>query len=456
MPSSISESDRGYMNLALAQAEQAFACGEVPVGAVVVKDGQVIGVGRNAPLTQHDPCAHAEILALRAASAALKNYRLEGCELFVTLEPCAMCAGAMLNARLARVVFGASEPKTGVAGSVFNLFENQQLNHQTKVEGGVLSDACGQILSRFFQERRLEKRKDSQPLREDALRTPDRRFDNLAGYHWPPHYVSNLPALNGLRLHYLDEGPRNASLTWLCLHSNPLWSYVYRTMLPVFLAAGYRVIAPDMIGFGKSDKPKKEGAHSLAWHRQILLELVERLDIQQVVLVVQGEGGLLGLTLPMDAAHRYCGLLILNTALPTRDMVEKNPNSPISEPLGRSSFKDLESEQNAYAAPFPDKGHRAALRIFPDLVSEFGGSESESFWRSALNFWRDQWCGQSLVSSEMQQPDLGPSPMPDYHKLIRNCPPPLLFPDSQYSTAGHNEAVAHAAVAYITPPTSHA
>ncbi len=145
---------QGFMQQALAQAQLAFDAGEVPVGAIVVKDGIVIARGYNAPIGRHDPSAHAEIVALRAAALVLGNYRLPGCELYVTLEPCLMCCGAMLHARLDRVVFGASDPKTGVGGSVLNLFANEQLNHQTGVAGGVLADACGALLKRFFGERR--------------------------------------------------------------------------------------------------------------------------------------------------------------------------------------------------------------------------------------------------------------------------------------------------------------
>ena len=143
-----------YMRLALTQAQHAWDLGEVPVGAVLVKDGEVIACGFNAPIARHDPCAHAEIMALRAAATILGNYRLPGCELYVTLEPCAMCAGAMLHARLARVVYGAADPKTGAGGSVLNLFEQPQLNHHTELIGGVMADACGQLLKDFFAERR--------------------------------------------------------------------------------------------------------------------------------------------------------------------------------------------------------------------------------------------------------------------------------------------------------------
>ncbi len=148
------------MRLALAAAAQASAAGEVPVGAVIVKDGEVIATGFNQPIGRHDPTHHAEIAALRAASAALGNYRLPGCTLYVTLEPCVMCAGAMMHARLSRVVFGAADPKTGACGSVVNLFAEAQLNHHAEVAGGVLADECGTMLSSFFAERRRQARTD--------------------------------------------------------------------------------------------------------------------------------------------------------------------------------------------------------------------------------------------------------------------------------------------------------
>jgi len=147
------------MQQALSQAHNAWALGEVPVGALVVKDGEVIATGFNQPIGTHDPTAHAEIMALRAAADILGNYRLPGCDLYVTLEPCAMCAGAMMHARLARVVFGAADPKTGACGSVLNLFEQEKLNHHTEVTGGVLADECGALLKDFFASRRQQAQK---------------------------------------------------------------------------------------------------------------------------------------------------------------------------------------------------------------------------------------------------------------------------------------------------------
>ena len=147
------------MQQALEQARLAATLGEVPVGAVVVKDGVVIATGFNQPIGTHDPTAHAEIVALRAAAARLGNYRLPGCELYVTLEPCVMCSGAMMHARLARVVFGAVDPKTGVCGSVMNLFDQEQLNHHTEVVGGVMADEAGAMLKAFFAQRRSAARR---------------------------------------------------------------------------------------------------------------------------------------------------------------------------------------------------------------------------------------------------------------------------------------------------------
>ena len=150
--------DEHGMRLALDQAHNAWLVGEVPVGAVILRDGQVIATGYNRPITTHDPTAHAEIVALRHAATLLENYRLPECELFVTLEPCAMCAMALMHARFKRVVFGASDPKTGAAGSVVDLFAQPQLNHQTVVQGGVMAEACGAILRDFFAERRAQQR----------------------------------------------------------------------------------------------------------------------------------------------------------------------------------------------------------------------------------------------------------------------------------------------------------
>ena len=148
------ELDQQYMRMAIEQAQLAAQSGEVPVGAVLVRDGQVISKAFNKPIANHDPSAHAEMLALREAALAEENYRMPGTTLYVTLEPCAMCSGAMLHARVGRVVYGAPDPKTGAAGSVLDLFSSKQINHQTIVEGGIMGEECGQLLRDFFKGRR--------------------------------------------------------------------------------------------------------------------------------------------------------------------------------------------------------------------------------------------------------------------------------------------------------------
>lgn len=171
-PTEQTRKDEAAMRLALDQAQNAWLVGEVPVGAVIVRevDGvhQVVATGYNRPITTHDPTAHAEIVALRHAAQLLGNYRLPDCELYVTLEPCAMCAMALVHARFRRVVFAAADPKTGAAGSVIDLFGQRQLNHHTAVQGGVLADACGQLLREFFAERRAQARRE----RSEAAAAP--------------------------------------------------------------------------------------------------------------------------------------------------------------------------------------------------------------------------------------------------------------------------------------------
>ena len=333
-------SDAHWMQMALAEARAAAAAGEVPVGAVIVKDGALLASGRNAPVALHDPSAHAEINAMRAAATLLGNYRLDGCELFVTLEPCAMCAGAMLHARLARVVFGAADPKTGAAGSVIDLFAEPRLNHRTSVRGGVLSGECGALLQDFFRRRRSRVRELAEPLRDDALRTPASRFDMLPDAPWPGHYLGDLPSLHGWRMHYIDQGDRDAPACCVCLHGPGQWSYVWRHLIARLLEAGApRVLAPDLIGFGKSDKPKRDAVHRLDWHRDVLLEWIERLDLQRIVLVLNHDALEPGTSLIDAAPARFSGMLVAELS---------------AEP----------SSEAAWRAPFPDSGFEAALRAW--------------------------------------------------------------------------------------------
>jgi tRNA(adenine34) deaminase len=465
--------DLKWMQEAIELAKQAGASGEVPVGAVVVREGLIVGRGCNGPVANNDPTAHAELMALRDAAQTIGNYRLENCTLYVTLEPCTMCAGAILNSRISRLVYGASEPRTGAAGSVLDVFANQGLNHHTEVIGGVLSDACRQLLQEFFKPKRL----NLKPLREDALRPPDEWFEGIPDYPWAAQYVSDLPSLKGLRLHYLDEGrsenlnagqdPSNhRKLTYLCLHGNPAWSYLYRKMIPTFTAHGHRVVAPDLIGFGKSDKFKKPNQHNFDFHRQVLLDLIERLDLHRIVLVVQDWGGILGLTLPMDMPHRFAGLLAMNTALATgtqpltdgflswRAWCESNPDFEVAKLFARGNKHMSIAETQAYNSPFKDRGHRAALHAFPAMVPEHENSSGAEISRKALNFWRHQWQGQSMMVIGLQDPVLGEAGMRKLQQNIQACPPPILLPQAGHFVQEHGQSIAESAVQHFKVSTS--
>ena len=449
--------DTQWMREAILLAQQAGDAGEVPVGAVVVKEGVIVGRGRNGPIESHDPTAHAEVMALRDAAKTLGNYRLEDCTLYVTLEPCTMCSGAIVNARLARLVYGASEPRTGAAGSVLNVFESSSINHQTVVTRGVLAEECRELMQQFFKPKRV----NLNPLRDDALRPSDEWFEGLQAYPWSAHYVSDLPSLNGLRLHYLDENHDESQaqqLTYLCLHGNPAWSYLYRKMLPVFTAHGHRVVAPDLIGFGKSDKLKKANAHTFEFHRQVLLDFIERLDLQNIVLVVQDWGGILGLTLPMAMKERFVGLLVMNTTLTTgqvplsdgfkswRAWCKDNPDFDVGKLFARGN-KHLSSEEtSAYNRPFTDKGHRAALHAFPPMVPEHLNSPGADISRQAADFWQQEWQGQTLMAIGTQDPVLGEPVMRALQQTIRNCPEPMLLPQAGHFVQEHGQSIAEAAV----------
>ena len=331
-----SPEDIGFMQLALRQAQAAAEAGEVPVGAVVVRAGQVIASGHNTPMTRHDPTAHAEVNAMRAAALALGNYRLDDCTLYVTLEPCAMCSGAALHARFKRVVFGATEPKTGAAGSVVNLFALDQINHQTQVTGGVLAHECAQVLQGFFEQRRAQQQLTKVPLREDALRTPDAAFAGLELPWALSRFTTDLPALDGLRLHWFDNRPDPQTPAHVYLHGPDSWSAAFLQQLQ----SAQPVIAVDLPGFGLSDKPKKVAAHRLAWHAQVLSEFLAQLQPAPVAL----------------HAPRVMQPLLSQLHLPI-----------VAVPM--HAMDNADSVTSAWQhAPYPDAGHTAGPRALSTLL----------------------------------------------------------------------------------------
>ncbi|WP_395700038.1 haloalkane dehalogenase [Aquabacterium sp.] len=292
-----------------------------------------------------------------------------------------------------------------------------------------------------------------------ALRTPDERFQNLPGYAFAPHYLENLPSAQGLRLHYLDEGPADAAVTALCLHGNPSWSYLYRHMIPVFAAAGLRVVAPDLIGFGRSDKPAAEAWHQFDRHRQVLLEFVDQLDLQNVLLVCQDWGGLLGLTLPPALPMRFTRLLVMNTTLGTGEVTEgfrqwraysnSQPDMAVGKLLARGKPDMTPAEAAAYDAPYPDAAFKAALRRFPNMVPDGADAPGAAVSREAAAFWRQQWQGESFMAVGMKDPVLGPAAMAALRETIRGCPPPMEIAEGGHFVQEWGAPIARAALAHF-------
>jgi len=287
------------------------------------------------------------------------------------------------------------------------------------------------------------------------LRTPEARFAALPGFPWSPRYLE----WRGLRAHCVDEGPREAPV-FLCLHGQPTWAYLYRRMIPAFLATGARVVAPDFIGFGRSDKSQDEAAYSFDFHRAFLLEFVERMDLKRIALVVQDWGGLLGLTLPMETPSRYARLLVMNTALASGDAplpegfiawrayANKNPDLACGKLLARSCPHLSEAEAAAYDAPFPDARHKAGVRRFPNLVPERPDAPGAELSRRARDWWKSSWKGESFMAIGTKDPVLGVPVMQALRKVIRGCPEPYMHAEGGHFLQEWGEDVARAALAH--------
>jgi len=265
------------------------------------------------------------------------------------------------------------------------------------------------------------------------MRTPDERFAGLPGFPFKPRYLE----WRGLRAHYVDEG--RGERTYLCLHGQPTWSYLYRRMIPPFVASGARVVAPDFVGFGRSDKPEDEALYSFDFHRQYLIGFIEALDLKNITLVVQDWGGLLGLTLPMEMPERFERLLVMNTALGTGDVPltegflawraysNKNPDMAVGKLLSRACPHLTEAEAAAYDAPFPDARYKAGVRMFPRLVPEKENDPGAAISRKARQWLMNDWKGQSRMAIGAKDPVLGLPAMQLLRTWIRNCPEPLII-----------------------------
>ncbi len=274
------------------------------------------------------------------------------------------------------------------------------------------------------------------------LRTPDHRFDRLPDYPFAPHYIENLPGFPGLRAHTLDEGPRPSQETFLCLHGQPTWSYLYRKMIPIFSAQGIRVIAPDFFGFGRSDKPVQDEVYTFDFHRTFLIEFIRRLDLRNITLVCQDWGGLLGLTLPLELPARFKRLLIMNTEFGTGVVNEAflkwkaynqaHPDLAIDELMKKWTPSLSDEEAKAYATPFPGPEYKTGVRTFPNLVPTHPEMPGAKISSDAIQWWKNEWKGQSFMAIGMKDPILGPEVMRKVRNCIHGCPEPL-----ELAEAGH-------------------
>jgi haloalkane dehalogenase len=297
------------------------------------------------------------------------------------------------------------------------------------------------------------------PGRIEALRTPDERFENLPGFPFSPHYVEDLAGYEGLRVHHLDERPaKESGRTVLCLHGQPTWCYLYRKMIPVFTAAGHRVVAPDLLGFGRSDKPVDDAVYTFTFHREMLMRFVERLQLERVTLVVQDWGGLLGLTLPMEFPDRIDRLIVMNTGIgigrspgPGFDawkaFVAAKPDFDIAAMMKRSVQGLTDAEAAAYDAPYPDRRYRAGARRFPALVPVSPDMDGVDVSLQAAQFLRERWSGPTFMAIGMQDPVLGPPVMHALAKTIRGCPAPLELAEAGHFVQEHGRIVAERALA---------
>ena len=291
----------------------------------------------------------------------------------------------------------------------------------------------------------------------DALRTPDERFQNLPDFAFASHYIDTLPGYEGLRVHYLDEGPQDARHTFLCLHGEPSWSYLYRKMIPVFVSAGARVIAPDWLGFGRSDKPVEDSVYTFHFHRNMMIAFIKALELKSITLVVQDWGGLLGLTIPMDMPDRFARLLVMNTALAVGEspgpgfeawkaLAKSQPDLDVGALMGRATPMLTEAERAAYSAPFPDIRYKAGVRRFPEMVMVAPDMEGVDESKRAAAWWSKDWKGTSFMAVGGADPVLGPQIMEKLRTQIKNCPEPMVIPDAGHFVQEWGEPIAHAAL----------
>jgi len=292
----------------------------------------------------------------------------------------------------------------------------------------------------------------------DVVRTPDDRLTGLPGYPFAPHYIDKLQGFANLRMHYLDEGPSDATHLFLCLHGQPTWSYLYRRMITLLVRAGHRVVAPDFFGFGKSDKPVEECVYTFDFHRNSLIAFITALDLKRITLVCQDWGGLLGLTLPMAMSDRFDRLLAMNTMLATGDVPlsegflawrkwnNANPDMAVGRLMKRSCQHLSDAEAAAYDAPYPDARSKAGVRRFPNLVPDNPDAAGAELSRRARQWWQTEWRCKSFMAVGAADPVLGPPVMSILRETVRGCPPLMVIEQAGHFVQEWGEQVVPAAL----------
>jgi len=327
----------------------------------------------------------------------------------------------------------------------------------------------------------------------EALRTPDERFAFLPRFPHAPSYADDLPGYESLRMAWVDVGDAAAEHVFLCLHGEPTWSYLYRKMIPVFVGAGHRVVAPDLFGFGRSDKPVDDAVYSFDFHRDSLLRLIERLDLRNVVLVCQDWGGLLGLTLPMDMPDRFRRLLVMNTAIPVGEPLSDGfaawkgfaasvPEIPVAALTLRyeggvvmagdrratevsldvwRAYQDLQTQgqslttteelvasaQESYNAALAR--YKAGVGAFPQRVPVEPGMPGIEHGRRARAFFANDWRGESFMAVGLRDGVLGGPVMAALRETIRGCPEPMEVPEAGHFVQEYGEPIARRALEHF-------
>jgi len=292
----------------------------------------------------------------------------------------------------------------------------------------------------------------------EFVRTPEERFKDLPNFPYKPLYIDNLKGFENLRMHYIDEGPKSAKEVFFCPHGQPTWAYLYRKMIPIFIDAGHRVIAPDFFGFGRSDKPVEDSVYTFDFFRNSLIELIKALDLENLTVLCQDWGGITGLTLPLEFPQKIKRLILMNTILGTGDFeisqgfkefrqyISQNPDLNVGALMKFSTSILTPEDISAYDAPFINSKYKAGIRRFPQCVPTEHDAPGAELSRKARAFFQNDWKGDSFMAVGMQDTVLGPPMMKILRAMIPRCPEPFEIKDAGHFVQEWGDIVAKEAL----------